>query len=475
MNNLTLPSLAAGMAAALSMPCAVAESVITLKSGESLPAEVNNLRDQSLTVQSPLLADPMELQMASLNQLSTPAPLSIPDQSSVITLHNGDTLYGTLTALEDKTIRLTTAWGTQLNINRDYVKHIGFESQKAYLRNATESLQGWTAGNGMMPECRDGYWIMRMTNQMSMSTEKQLPEQVHVQCTLYHTTSFNFTISLWENSQSGPNKVELSLATDKTELSKVNSGRHQKLGRIAREAPQNWYSDKNIKRSNIDFYADWKKGNYYLYLNGEPLATWDNRDNDSIFVEEEADEEEAKAKPGEQKAPPFKPGNKLSIQGRDDNNMALARFNVLAWNGAPPAPQALADPVSKYDSTAPKDKVFLLNGDVLRGAITLIEGGSIRVKSDHYDTILPTTKIRSLEQSRQTEQKLPEDESNIRVFLTDQSVLSMTMDSIGNDTLQGHSPSAGSISIPLSALRTIQFNLRDPELQKQRETPFVTK
>ena len=58
------------------------------------------------------------------------------------------------------------------------------------------------------------------------------------------------------------------------------------------------------------------------------------------------------------------------------------------------------DIISRYDPAAPRDKALLVNGDVLRGTISLQEEGSIRIKSDHYDVTIPTVRVRALNQKR---------------------------------------------------------------------------
>lgn len=113
-----------------------------------------------------------------------------------------------------------------------------------------------------------------------------------------------------------------------------------------------------------------------------------------------------------------------------------------------------------------------MNGDVLRGAISLQENGSIRIKSDHYDVTIPTAKVRALDQKSQEEKKLPEDGADTRVFLTDQSILSLNLETLRDGFMEGRSAALGKVRIPLKSIRKVQFNLQSPELRKQRETPF---
>ena len=112
---------------------------------------------------------------------------------------------------------------------------------------------------------------------------------------------------------------------------------------------------------------------------------------------------------------------------------------------------------------------------MLRGAISLQEEGSIRIKSDHYDVTVPTARVRALDQKGHEEKDLPEDSSDTRVFLTDQSVLSLALETIRNGVMEGHSSAVGKVRIPLQSVRKVQFNLQNPELRKQRETPFRCK
>ena len=152
--------------------------------------------------------------------------------------------------------------------------------------------------------------------------------------------------------------------------------------------------------------------------------------------------------------------------------MAVFNLNVFDWNGALPHLAEEQDIISKYDTDASRDKALLVNGDVLRGAISLQENGSIRIKSDHYDVTIPTAKVRALDQKGQEEKKLPEDGADTRVFLTDQSILSLNLETLRDGFMEGRSAALGKVRIPLKSIRKVQFNLQSPELRKQRETPF---
>lgn len=460
--------------AAAHLPGARAEGVVTLKSGEKLPGSLDTLDSPYLKVRSSILSRPVDVKIEELDELVSSRPLEIPEQFSVIRLANGDEFYGTLKALDTESLQLQTAWGGLLTVNRKHVRHIGFDSQKAYLRNGTESLQGWkSSANNMLPECRNGYWIMRGSNNTDLQTSFYMPPRLHVQFSLYHTNTFRINLSLWRDSNSG-SSVDLELSLEKAELSKNSSGLYRTIGKVKRNTERNWYADKSVKRSDVHFYADPEKGNYYLYVNGEQTARWEEvKGMDNVFENESGEDEEEEQEAA--KKHEFKPGNILAVSGYDGLNMAVFNLNVFDWNGALPHLVEEEDVISKYDGDAPRDKALLVNGDVLRGAISLQENGAIRIKSDHYDVTIPTAKVRALDQKSQEKKKLPEDDSDTRVFLTDQSVLSLELETLRDGFMEGRSAALGKVRIPLESIRKVQFNLQNPELRKQRETPFQRK
>ncbi|UQT44443.1 hypothetical protein M5E88_18200 [Akkermansia muciniphila] len=135
---MTLFLCACALPTALLLPHARSEGVITLKSGEKLPGSMDTMNRPYLKVRSSILSKPVDVHMGELDELASSRPLEIPEQFSIIRLANGDEVYGTLKALDAENLQLQTAWGGLLQVDRKYVRHIGFDSQKptcATLRN----------------------------------------------------------------------------------------------------------------------------------------------------------------------------------------------------------------------------------------------------------------------------------------------------------------------------------------------------
>lgn len=51
----------------------------------------------------------------------------------------------------------------------------------------------------------------------------------------------------------------------------------------------------------------------------------------------------------------------------------------------------------------------------------------------------------------------------------------MKLEAVRDGRLEGYAAALGKVSIPLTSLRRVQFNLQDPELQKRRKNPFLGK
>ena len=127
---ITLFLCACALPTALLLPHARAEGVITLKSGEKLPGSMDTMNRPYLKIRSSILSKPADVHMGELDELASSRPLEIPEQFSIIRLANEDEVYGTLKALDAENLQLQTAWGGLLQVDRKYVRHIGFDSQK---------------------------------------------------------------------------------------------------------------------------------------------------------------------------------------------------------------------------------------------------------------------------------------------------------------------------------------------------------
>ncbi len=440
-----------------------AEGVFTLKSGETLPGTPNAIQGQYMNIHSAILAQPIELDMKQLDKMEADLPLISSDNSSEITLANGDMLYGILKGLTDKQIKLETPWGGLLTLERQYIKHIGFSAGKLCHGNITSDLKGWAVSeNSMLPELSKGGWFFRGGNNFELRKELQQEARQHVQFTIQRQATFRLVLSLW-TGKSDSQLITLSMTNGNAQLSKRSNGRYQNLGATAR-------TDRPLIENNrftVDYFADREKGNFYLLIDGKMVGKWENAyanagNMDAIHEGDEARNEE-------QANEAFQPGNILRINNYSSKDMFLLNMNIFSWNGAYPI--LTAEPDAKHHEGLPKDKVLLNNGDVLRGTISLTEDGNIRVQSKNYDVFVPSNRIRSLNQSKQNDNRsAPDINADMRLFLNDRSSLSLTLKQISDGKIVAHSPVTGNISVPLANIKQALFNLKDEELNKKRGT-----
>ncbi len=441
--SLTLLMLAAAMPAG-------AEGVITLKSGESLPGTPLSIQDSYLNVNSAILAKPIELDMNEIERLETNAPIVIPDNYSEVKLSNGDILYGTLKELTDKQLKLETPWGGIITLNRLYVNHIGFNSSKLYHRDMTGTLEGWappTNSRMRTPELRDGGWLLRGGNNTELLKEMDQPARLHIQYTVKRTATFRILLSLWAN-KSNSNLINLSLTNSSAQLSKRINGRFQNLGNTGRnDSSQLIQGDK----FTVDYFADNEHGNFYLFIDGKQIGKWENAYAIAGDMDENPDEPD-QPKDG------FEPGNIFRINCYSSKDMSISNMNIFSWNGSQPV--MTTEPDGKHQENLPKDKVLLNNGDVLRGAISLADDGTIHVQSKNYDVYVPTNRIRSLNQVDVAKaSEAPAIVADTRLHLNDRSTFSVTLKSIADGNVTLNSPVTGDVTVPLDKIKRFIFNI----------------
>ena len=104
-----------------------------------------------------------------------------------------------------------------------------------------------------------------------------------MQFSLYHTNTFRINLALWQDSESG-NSINLDLSLEKRNFPRTVPASTERLAGVKRNTERNWYADKSVKRSDVHFYADPEKGNYYLYVNGEQVALVGGSQRDGHYL-----------------------------------------------------------------------------------------------------------------------------------------------------------------------------------------------
>ena len=187
-----------------------------------------------------------------LDELVSSRPLEIPEQFSIIRLANGDEVYGTLKALDAENLQLQTAWGGLLQVDRKYVRHIGFDSQKptcATLRNPCRA-------GSLQPKAR---CPNAATDTGSCAAPIIRNCKLPSPCHPASMCSSPFTIPIRSGLILPSGRIP-NPETASTWISPGKSGTFQEQFRPVpnawqgeRNTERNWYADKSVKRSDVHF------------------------------------------------------------------------------------------------------------------------------------------------------------------------------------------------------------------------------
>lgn len=427
-----------------------------LISGEKLPACPTALNDNHLQIQSDYLNGPGEIPLKAVDQLIFDSTkLNIPDKYSIIELKNGDNIHGTLLDLSAEKVILQTPWEKELVIERPFVSYVGFEAPTSCYMEMTESLTGWSQEqNLMLPQAKLGKFIFPNKSTCAIKRPLELPSRIHLQFTLQHTLSYSLEIHLWKNEGKSPHRLVLSLSSTSLQVTSTKNGRYENIGRFRPEVKQGWHSDNNLTQSKVDFFADKDNGIFALAINGKRIGVWTHDLNDSANGTKGA----------------FMPGNIFYLRGRDIQDMKLSDLNITEWNGNLPKESSENDILRPVDDNLNQDKVLLINGDILRGTLSLEKEGYVRVQSKHYDVRVPTHRVKELQQNyRSSDIEKQSLSADVRLELTNMSKISIKLLNIENDRIIARLPySPKEVFIPLSSVKKMIFNINNSELENLR-------
>jgi hypothetical protein len=442
---LVLPAHAAGEEPA---------ALLKLTNGNRLSGIPTMINDEGQLVlkKSGNLAAPGAFKVSSLLDVRLPKSDHQPPRGghqAVLTLTNGDTVRGQLSALDHEHITLDSWYGGTLKIRRSMANGLEVLQSEKNFYSGPDSLDGWTVnGDEEAWSFRNGSFVTPGNGNGGIAREFDLPDKVHFSFQISWRDSFKFRAFLFASegdNETPENCYDLVCQRSFVYLRKrwvtENSSGNENIGRPAsiRELAQN-------EKVQLDLYIDRKTGNFTFLVDGKQAQVWTDPNPEAGNM-----------------------GNWLHLVSEDDP-LRITRIEASTWAGELPNDPSSepADPPLEEEGQV----IRLHNGDDLVGEVDGIEEGVLTLKTKQVDNIqVPVDRMRTIDltlgDDEREEPRLMK--GDIRAWLRDGGCITFQLKSFSEDKLTGYSQTFGTAEFNLNAFSRLEFNIHNEDLEPLRD------
>lgn len=215
----SLDPLAQSAAAA---PAPAGTAFLLWDSGESLPGKLVSADGQSLTWNSPLFVDPLQVELSAISSVrfavsppsdaggdsASAAPASADTESVRISMRNGDTVIGRLTSVTPQLFTVQSSRYGTIQLHASQVRSVKRIETRGLLYLGPRGLDGWRhpavttwqAPPGWI-ENSDG-WLATSRPEAVMFREFEFPEKCEIEFVISSTQRPSFVLALGNKSDS---------------------------------------------------------------------------------------------------------------------------------------------------------------------------------------------------------------------------------------------------------------------------------
>ncbi|MCA9036777.1 MAG: TlpA family protein disulfide reductase [Planctomycetaceae bacterium] len=318
-------------------PCRADDPVLHWVSGDNLPGKLVTADKETLSWQSLLFEQPMQIQLADLASVTWPQQerQSIPPGMHVFQMRNGDVLAGVLTGITEDEFYLQTDRHGLVKLLRKQMRLVHSGSQDSQPANASLLYAGpsgltgwrhplissWTEPPGWVEE-RGGHVTTTRADAV-MFRPLQLPDRYEVELILTSTECPSFVFSLGSNTDSS-----LRLEVWDQTLVAVSNDVFKEVRRL----------ENNTRRLHLMLFVDHVAHRMIVYSeSGQQLAELDTRNSS--------------------------PGNPGLLIRNGSHDLSIEHLTVSQWDG------------SNFEGVKPEfSRIHLTNGMSYYGQLQAIVG-----------------------------------------------------------------------------------------------------
>ena len=424
-----------------------AESVVRFTNNDRIPGSLESLSSEILVWKSPVLVAPTPFHLKNVVDLTLPASSRTPekDHEAILTLTNGDTVHGQLSAVSDQTVTLDTWYAGRLEFNRLMVSDLRIEPKSALLYRGPDSLDGWIQP-GESSAWTYARSALRSHGAGSIGRDGLLPEECSIRFdAAWKADSFSFKVVLFSEdpaTEEAPSGYEISFQRGSVYLR--NRKTHGFLG-SARAQPL-LENDK----VRVEIRASRKSGKVCLYVDDEIVEVWSDPDVARGSF-----------------------GSGLQFESPDTSPLRISRIEVADWDGiVDKMPEPRVGMLRRFGIRGHEDEIppepeekpaagrmELANGDTIAGEVTSIKDGVISVKTPLAEIQIPVSRLRTVALKPVEAERCIRREGDIRAWFPDGSSIVFRLDEVGDGTLTGSSQNFGSATFKMDAFNRLEFNI----------------
>ncbi|MEZ6060559.1 MAG: TlpA disulfide reductase family protein [Planctomycetaceae bacterium] len=313
---------------------AVDKPILFWASGDSLEGQLLSADSKSLTWQTPLFADPLNIRLPVLAAIRFPDDESQPiDDLFRIVLRNGDVLSGTLTAVSDTAFGFESRRHGQFRLHRDQIRNLRRINTPGLFYLGPQGLDGWTRpGSTDSPE----NWREELGGHLATSKSEaaifralKLPETCEIEVVLQSTGQPSFMMAFNTDETNS-----LRLETWANVLVVLSGLEFNEIDTLTDEQ----------RKVHLHLFLDRRAGTLSVYRdNGQKLAQM-------------------------QGSPERSPETGLLFRN-GDGNLTLTHLRVSQWDGNPP-----------QELKAGESRVHLPDGTIQYGRLSGVSDDGSRLK-----------------------------------------------------------------------------------------------
>ena len=345
-----------------------------------------------------------------------------------IKMRRGDIYHGEIKKVTPEKIILFTTWAGELEVNRQMIVSIkvfgGFDN----LLGDTLDLSTWESviNRQMWKQGDDGLVSVKRG---AICREVDFSDQFHIGCRLYlkGTPRLRFLFLASEGNLHEPDSYLEFVIQNTSLLAKART-----FGEIEALGQSNGIKDlEKPSGVQLDLYQDLEAQTMTVYLDGVQVGQWG--------------------------LPIGLNGDWLYLYCDYDGTALVTEFNVEKWNGA--LPSDLEKAVEEFTEDTESVLFLLSTGDVVDSDLQSFSEESFLTESSLGEVSVPLKNTKEVSFARLPYREAKRCKGDVKVWLKDESVVTLRLDSWEEGKLSGLSQNFGEVRLQLPYVKEVQFNL----------------